>query len=336
MPVLFSPVLLIGTASAQSVHSPSDAVQAAVNPAPAVPAVPSRAPIQAKRSADPVASAASDGDLQLTLASSPRFTTASMTQVKYQPVLNGVGGPKWNSTATSLDYHIFPLSGLVLKAWPMPNWQIGGPAWIVDGRSGNVNGWYDVSATMPADTTPEQLQVMFQGMLVDQLKMQAHWETRSVSVYALKIANGGVKFQKSANPAPEGYFTGGQGLDGFLVRSKGPMQPETGLSGTTMATFVAQMSAKLDNPMVDMTGLEGVYDIDLFVPRDLSLFPPGPFQPLTGPGPFTKAQRNANWGFNQATFFDALETQLGLIAEPQTVSARYLVIDSITQGQLAN
>jgi uncharacterized protein (TIGR03435 family) len=81
----------------------------------------------------------------------------------------------------------------------------------------------------------------------------------------------------------------------------------------------------LDRPMVDMTGLEGVYDIDLSVPRDPST--PWPMQPLKGPA--TAAERAKNEGFRNAVFFEEVEKQLGLTVVPETVPIKMLVIDNL-------
>ena len=93
----------------------------------------------------------------------------------------------------------------------------------------------------------------------------------------------------------------------------------------TLSQFTQDGSAPtlLDRPMVDMTGLDGVYDIDLTIPRDPDT--PWPMQPLRGV--VTPDERAKNQGFRKDVFFSEIQSQLGLVAEPQTVPLRMLVID---------
>ena len=71
----------------------------------------------------------------------------------------------------------------------------------------------------------------------------------------------------------------------------------------------------LDRVMVDKTGLEGFYDINLFIP-------PEPDATTSNPG--------------MQAYFDALEKQLGLKVESQTAGVDMLVIDHLEQNPTGN
>jgi uncharacterized protein (TIGR03435 family) len=255
------------------------------------------------------------------LKSTPRFTTATITPVEWH-----MGGASEVISPTgAVEYKMVGIKRLAMLAWPsMQVFRYTWPAWLTE-PNGNVNAWYDISATMPADTTPEQLQVMLQGLLVDRFKLSAHWETRDTDIYALKIAPGGIEFQKSADPSNPGY-RGSARQEGWHIIPHLPNQRMSG-SGMTLAQFAqdGSFSLLLDRPMVDMTGLDGVYDIDLTVARDPDA--PWPMQPLRGVT--TADERAKNEGFRKEVFFSAIESQLGLIAEPQTVPMKMLAIDDL-------
>jgi uncharacterized protein (TIGR03435 family) len=253
-----------------------------------------------------------DGGVQAPPAPSPRFSTSSVKQVAWR-----LGGGAQNVTATGIDYRQIYIKNLFAKAWPMPSYQFVWPAGMEMPGGNIVDGWYDVSATMQADTTPEQLQLMFQSLLADHFNMSSHWETRNLDVYALKIASGGLRMQKSANPRdPNGPYPGASADgSGWHWKSRLPREAGNGPSGLTLSVFLATLNGfKVDLPVVDQTGLEGYYDLDLNVARD-----PGVPWPTQRP----------NDGWNTSTFKDALETQLGLTLVPQTLPTRMLIIDSL-------
>ena len=234
------------------------------------------------------------------------------------------GASEVTSPAGTLEYKIIGIKRLALLAWPgMQVFRFQWPASLTE-PNGNINAWYDISATFPADTTPDQVQLMIQGLLVDRFKFSAHWETRATDIYALKIAPGGIKFQKSTDPSNPGY-RGSARQEGWHIIPHLPNQRMPG-SGMTLPEFTqSAFSTVLDRPMVDMTGLDGVYDIDLTVPRDPAAH--WPMQPIRGVT--TADERAKNEGFRKDVFFTAIESQLGLIAEPQTVPLKILAIDDL-------
>lgn len=65
--------------------------------------------------------------------------------------------------------------------------QIIGPSWLDEDH-------FDIAAKMPQGATREQLPQMLQSLLQERFKLRAHWETRSLPAYALRIAKGGPKF----------------------------------------------------------------------------------------------------------------------------------------------
>ncbi len=79
----------------------------------------------------------------------------------------------------------------------------------------------------------------------------------------------------------------------------------------TIADLIQVFRKWLDHPMIDNTGLEGFYDLDLRVP--------------CGPDGCT----DSSW--NNSLFFNALETQLGLTVEQKTLPTKMLVVDHLNR-----
>jgi uncharacterized protein (TIGR03435 family) len=93
-----------------------------------------------------------------------------------------------------------------------------------------------------------------------------------------------------------------------------------GTSGYTLLQLSQFFQNNLDRPMVDMTGLHGYYDIDLFIPRSLS-----PDEGASGQATFARIEE----GWSDSAFFEAMEKQLGLKVEKKKVPVEFLVIDHL-------
>ena len=144
---------------------------------------------------------------------------------------------------------------------------------------------------------------MVQSMLADQFKLKFHQEQKTMSVYALEIAKGGDKLQKSAETGqPECTRTVGAGL-----------QAEATCKNVTMHDLgqALQVLAELyvDRDVVDLTGLSETYDLKLSWVGRTTIDQVGG---LTLPA--------------------ALEKQLGLKLERRNLPVPVIVIDHIEKA----
>ena len=122
----------------------------------------------------------------------------------------------------------------------------GGPAWFTSDN-------FDVAATFPSSTPKEQIPLMLKTLLADRFKLEAHTEMKEHSIYALTVGKGGAKIKESA--ADDSSMTNRMGT-GHMDLHKVTMQRLADLlSGTTLNMD--------ERPVVDMTGLKGLYDITL-------------------------------------------------------------------------
>jgi uncharacterized protein (TIGR03435 family) len=166
-----------------------------------------------------------------------------------------------------------------------------GPAWIGSER-------YDVVAKVPAETPREQVLRMLQALLADRFQLRLHPEKKELRVYALTAARTGAKLK--AVPVHDGSFTFGPGhLAG---------------KGLSMAEFADKLSRPffgLGAPVMDSTGLAGVFDFTLeWAPDNIQ---------ADGP-----------------SIFAAIPEQLGLKLEASRRLVEVLVIDHVERVPTEN
>ena len=176
------------------------------------------------------------------------------------------------------------LSEIVRIAFHVKDFQVKGPEWMLADR-------FDIQAKLPAGATRDQVPEMLQALLLDRFKMTTHREKRELPVYALTVGKGPLKLiAASAEPdkplpdSPNSMTVGtedgpmkvvqdGKGgssiqggpYAGTLNQSVSATGAHLELTKTTMVRFVDLLSALMDRPVVDMTGLTGSYTIALDV-----------------------------------------------------------------------
>jgi uncharacterized protein (TIGR03435 family) len=162
------------------------------------------------------------------------------------------------------------------------------PDWIARGSDR-----FDIAAKAedPRKATEAQLIEMLQTLLIERFQMKFHREAVEKSGFALMFAKKGPKLQESTADGVGISSTGGKPLDGQPVKLKA--------SRYSMVKLANVLSVLGPGPVIDKTGLAGVYDFTLA------------WDETAGPSLFT-----------------ALQDQLGLRLEPQKVSVSYFVIDS--------
>ena len=189
----------------------------------------------------------------------------------------------------------------IREAYDVTDLQIVGlPEWSNQQKQ---SAWYQVEARAAGATplTVEQTRPMLRAMLADRFKLAVHREPRGVPVYALVVDKSGHKLSTTDIDCP---VTGrGAGLPISFP-------PGTLLSCTpqlTMQQIVFVLNRFVDRPVVDRTGLDGRYALNL---------------KFAGTDPLAGAD-------GLPSLFTALREQLGLRLEPQSDSVDALVIDHV-------
>ena len=134
---------------------------------------------------------------------------------------------------------------------------------------------------------------MLQTLLADRFHLVAHIDTRMVSGYALTVGKSGPRMKTAPS------------VDGAR-RMKGPKGLEI-KGDATMAKLADVLADSLDCPVVDLTALNGIFQVDLN------------WAPDENPG--------QSPGIGAPSISSAIQEDLGLKLEPRKYSLDLLVID---------
>jgi uncharacterized protein (TIGR03435 family) len=172
---------------------------------------------------------------------------------------------------------------------------------------------YDVAGVPDVEGRPnlKQMGIMVQKLLTDRFQLKFHHEQKVLSVYAISVAHGGPKMQKST--------AGPNDPQGFLFRGLGDLI----VTNMTMANFATWMqSGVMDRPVVDQTGLTDRYDFLLKWTPDQSQF--AQFRGTGVKVPATTTDPNAPPGL-----YTAIQEQIGLKLEATKAPDDVIVIDHV-------
>jgi uncharacterized protein (TIGR03435 family) len=163
-----------------------------------------------------------------------------------------------------------------------PNQIIGGPDWMGTDR-------FDIVAKAEQRAGDQELMIMLQSLMAERFKLAIHRETRPMQVYVMEVAKPG-KLEKDEG----GTSTANNGHGSIDARN------------TSMDRFAEVLSRQADLPVLNRTGLDGVYKIDLKWSMDPSRGPSSPEAP---------------------SLYTAIQEQLGLRLRAQKMPLEVLVID---------
>lgn len=175
------------------------------------------------------------------------------------------GGPKvWHFLpgGTFADTGL-PLQRVITIAYdiPFPDTQLsGGPDWIRSDDDG-----YDIEAKAPEDAVKglsmvefdDRMRLMLQALLADRFKLTVRREPREQPVYILTVAKNGSKLRKSTIERQSCDVSGQCNFEGAVGQGRG-----IHVRGFTIANLVSSLDNFTDRPLLDQTGLTGLYDID--------------------------------------------------------------------------
>jgi len=210
----------------------------------------------------------------------PQFEVASIKPVT-------VGESYTSGIATGhgkLDAENVTLKRCIIGAYGVsPSQVVGGPDWLDSDR-------FHILAKTAEPTEDEAVfDAALRRLLAERFHLAIHRETRPLQAYVIEVAKGGPRLEKAA--------------DGESVTNSSHGQLAARCTG--MDLFAQVIARELGLPVVNRTGLEGVFNFQLhWTPeRELS-------RPDAGPSIFT-----------------ALQEQLGLRLRAQKVPLEVIVID---------
>jgi uncharacterized protein (TIGR03435 family) len=194
-------------------------------------------------------------------------------------------GARMQADHGSLTTHSLPLRACIQWAYQIPPTQVIGPDWLNNVR-------LDIVAKTAAPVSDQQLFLMLRTLLADRLGVKVHVERREMPVYILTVGKGGPKFSESTSEGPPNVERGRE----VEIHQR-----------MSMYELFAETSNAVGRPIVNATGLNGLYD----------------FQLKTRPM-ITNVQNGMDKG---SALLIELEDQLGLKAEARKDWVDVLVID---------
>jgi uncharacterized protein (TIGR03435 family) len=178
--------------------------------------------------------------------------------------------------AARVDIAYWSLKQLILRAYGLPGYQLSGPEWLSNVR-------FDVAANFPEGANKDQFPQMLQWLLRERFGLIAHSETRNLPALVLTIGKSGPKM-KLADDSPDDpaetassnrLARAGRTLDSLWSYDKPfglvSLSVTNGVAHSefkkmSMDALAQILSDRLRAPVIDMTGLNGEYQVTLDLP----------------------------------------------------------------------
>jgi uncharacterized protein (TIGR03435 family) len=187
----------------------------------------------------------------------------------------------------------YSLKLLIQYAYSVKGFQVqGGPSWL------DVDRW-DIAARAAGDATAGQRRQMMQALLSERFGLRVRKARREMPGFELAVAGSPAKVKASTsseeNPGES------RRVNGALVSN-----------AITMATLAKFLGAYLARPVVDNTGIKGLYDISLSWNERADQVPDAESAGVSLPG---------------VSLIAAVRDQLGLKLTAKRVSAEVIEVD---------
>ena len=179
------------------------------------------------------------------------------------------------------------LRDLIRLAWQVKDYQIVAPLWMAAEK-------YEIVANMPPGSDRSQAPAMLRTLLETRFQLQLHKEVRKLPVYALVAARSGPKLTAAAGPPNTRGGSAWSESGAAHVRAL----------NSPVAAFADVLTKVSERPVIDGTGLAGIYDFDL-------TYAPGLSATLADSGPS----------------LEAALLELGLRLEKRDAQVEVLVVD---------
>ncbi|MDR3701576.1 MAG: TIGR03435 family protein [Candidatus Sulfopaludibacter sp.] len=192
---------------------------------------------------------------------------------------------------------------------------------------------FDFEAKVPAGATKAQFRQMLQNLLVERFQFKFHYQEKEMPVFELVLGEKGSKLKPSppdamqAEPYPWEPTKYTLGDDGYPVFPEG----QGGLAGgndhyrwtafhVSLPEIVKTLSFYLGRPVIDKTGIQGNYDLDL----------------KWGIGRRDEAAEVPDTGPTGPPLNRAVQDQLGLKLNAKKGPGKVVVVDHVEKVPVAN
>jgi uncharacterized protein (TIGR03435 family) len=238
------------------------------------------------------------------VAAQPQFEVA---QIKPSQPAPGRAWERITADPGRLTASGVTLKQLIFEAYDMPYYRIfGGPSWL-------ESEYYDLEAKAGSPVDRGQLKLMLRGLLADRFKLTLHRETKELRAYVLTVAKNGPKLhaaQETDSSSDQKSLVERFHCD--LTEFANLLSLRLNMPMTENQDPTAPVrSIGVPPPVIDKTGIQGVFDIRVEL------------KPDAGADTFIAWQR-------------ALQDQLGLKLESQKGPVEVLVIDHAEKAPAEN
>ena len=235
----------------------------------------------------------------MAVAASLAFAQPAIDVASIKPSDPGITAMNNHFSADRFTLIGYAAKTLIESAFGLKDYQVlNAPEWTRSER------WtLEIKTTAP--TTSRQKFELLQPLLADRFQLKYHRETKSMPIYSLVVAKGGPKL----TPAPQDDKPGSTRYGDQIIGHKYDIR-----------MLAPNLSGELNMPVVDKTGITGLYDIDL-------KWAPDPSRPdfgdvhnpadLPAPDP------------NRPEIFTAIREQLGLELKAEKGPVDVIVIDRV-------
>jgi uncharacterized protein (TIGR03435 family) len=258
------------------------------------------------------------------------------------------GGPGTQDPGR-IHYPYMTLRNLLTTAYDMKTFQVVGPGLLDTER-------FDITATMPPDTTKEQFRAMLQNPLAERFKMTSHRETKELPMYSLVVARNGPRMKESTEavpvndsdpplppPLPSQPKIDSDGFPVLEVPAGAPivifmMPGRARMFGRqkTMLDLADRLTGLMSRPVTDATALRAKYDFTLTYSPEGMNGPMGPMPPPPGLGAAGTPAAGLPEAEPLPDIFGAVQAQLGLRLEPRKGPVELIVIDHVEKTPTEN
>ena len=214
----------------------------------------------------------------------PQFEVAAIKPSKADTGSSGLHTGHGRLTAANVT-----LKRCIMGAYAVgPNQIVGGPSWLDSDR-------WEIIAKAEEPVGDHDLMFMLQTLLGERFKLTLHRESRPIKAYVLEVGKNGPKLEKG--DGQEAKTGGGRGSIVAI--------------NSTMDHFAEVLARQVDRPVLNHTGLAGVFNLNLqWTPESFSAVKPVDNSAVDGPSLFT-----------------AIQEQMGLRLRSQKEPVDVLVID---------
>jgi uncharacterized protein (TIGR03435 family) len=217
-----------------------------------------------------------------------------------------------------------PLSWIIADAYGLP---VQGPRRL-QGSDPILGERFDIDATpepgaipkgLTEDETTLRVQVMLRALLAERFHLKVRSEMKDLPVYAIVVGKDGSKLKPATIEAKDCGTDAAKGIDchGF----NGGRGRGLHAKAASMDDLASHVSNWTDRPLVDRTGLKGLWQFETRGWQDIR---PGP-----APAPGTVAEDGQDAASLPTVF--TIFTDMGLKLEPQHAPVEMFILESVSR-----